>query len=165
MFAHINQTGMHIPLWLDASHENLGWGISDEYPRQEGAYFGNLFAAEPVAYACKGTDADVDPIAGRLCIGQESCPYVDAAPAGRCEDICEEQSRRRRLHQVHGQRPHVRAPGHRVDALSCLPLPFARLLTRRAGHGAQALRGRSCPSEPSGGEVSFARKESAEGEV
>ena len=88
LLAHINLTGLSVPLWLDASHDSLGWGISDAYPRQEGAYFGNIFAETPVAYACKGRDADVNPVAGRLCLGQEGCPYV-AIPEVDCESSCE----------------------------------------------------------------------------
>jgi hypothetical protein len=91
MLSRVNQTGKHVEIWMVASNPAITWGTSPDYPRQEGAYFGNLFAPEPVAYACKGHQADVNPIPGRLCIGEQGCPYTDPYPGdGACdaEEAC-----------------------------------------------------------------------------
>jgi hypothetical protein len=90
VLARVNLTGTHLPISLNGDNKALGFSQSPEFPRQEGAYFGNVFSNPPVAYACKGRDADVKPIDGRLCIGQKNCPYVNAFPkdGGACSAGC-----------------------------------------------------------------------------
>ena len=87
LLAHVNLTGAHVPIWLTASNSAIDWSTSEEYPNEEAAYFGNLFAAEPAAFVCFGKDREVDPIPGRVCVGDAACPYVDPflAYGGACD--------------------------------------------------------------------------------
>ena len=93
VLARVNLTGAKVPLFMNGDNEALGFRESAGYERQEGAYFGNLFSNPPVAYACKGRDADVSPIEGRLCMGQNKCPYVNpfAMHEGACAAGCSAQ--------------------------------------------------------------------------
>ena len=42
IMAHINTTGVHIPLWMTSPMTPIGWGRSPCYPTQEGTFFGQL---------------------------------------------------------------------------------------------------------------------------
>src|SRR6185503_5847151 len=42
LMAHINTSGVHVPLWLDSESQQIGWGTSSSYPMQEGTFFGNV---------------------------------------------------------------------------------------------------------------------------
>jgi len=93
MMAHINTAGIHVPLWLDASHSSIGWGLDKtNFPFNEGTFFGNIigtgdlaYASKPgvtgpVAYFCDGagfTAGSSGVVAGRLGAGQANSPYVN----------------------------------------------------------------------------------------
>jgi hypothetical protein len=86
--AHVNTTGRHIALWLD-SPVTIGYGRSNAYPMQEGAFFGNIFITPPQAYYCNGYDYDRGPAAGRIGANQSGSPYWDPfSGAGLCKDNC-----------------------------------------------------------------------------
>ena len=42
MMAFVNTAGVHIPIWLDSESPTIGWGVSPNYPKQEGTFFGNI---------------------------------------------------------------------------------------------------------------------------
>ncbi len=44
LLAHVNNSGLHVGLWLVGPDNGIGWGSSPNFPFQEAAYFGNLFA-------------------------------------------------------------------------------------------------------------------------
>jgi hypothetical protein len=87
MLAHVNLTGEHVGIGLKASHAEIDWSTSAEYPNEEAAYFGNLFAKDPASYVCFGRDVAENPIPGRVCVNDQSCPYVDPyrLQGGSCE--------------------------------------------------------------------------------
>jgi hypothetical protein len=84
--AHVNLTGKHVSIWLTSKAESIDWGTSAEFPNEEAAFFGNVFAAKPEAYICHGHEMGVNPIRGRVCDGQADCPYVNpyAGAGGTC---------------------------------------------------------------------------------
>jgi hypothetical protein len=87
LMAHINTSGVHIPLWLDSESPLVGWGISSNYPKQEGTFFGNIIetgdltpigmsgVTGPVAYFCEGAGITAGVVSGRLGSGQSGAPY------------------------------------------------------------------------------------------
>lgn len=93
LMAHINTTGTHVPIWLDASAPSIGWGRSTSYPIQEGTFLGDLFASPPVGRYCGGRGYGSNIVAGRIGdTGQTNEPYTvlhDATGTStRCDDIC-----------------------------------------------------------------------------
>ena len=81
MLAHINTSGIHVPLWLDAQVASIGWGLNSLYPNEEGSFFGNIFISPPKAYYCYGAGAFVSPAPGRIGSVQTNPPYVNAFAA------------------------------------------------------------------------------------
>ncbi len=92
MMAHVNTAGVHVPLWLDASHPNVGFGQSASYPLQEGSFFGNIFTSPPQAYYCNGMDFNDSVVPGRIGADQVGAPYkaIDTLSAGskQCSARC-----------------------------------------------------------------------------
>ena len=86
--AHVNTTGRKIPIYLD-SPVALGFGRSNTYPMQEGAFFGNIFISPPQAYYCNGYDWDRGPVAGRIGAGTSGSPYKNPfSGTGLCQSNC-----------------------------------------------------------------------------
>jgi len=85
MMAHVNTTGRHINLYLD-SPVVLGLGRLNNYPLQEGAFFGNIFVTPPKPYYCNGFDFDRAPAGGRIGSTQTGSPYTN--PFGLCSSVC-----------------------------------------------------------------------------
>ena len=75
LLAHVNTSGVHIPIWLD-SEGAIGWGTSTDYPYQEGSFFGNVFVSPPVAQYCNGKDFDSAAVPGRLG-ANANAPYTN----------------------------------------------------------------------------------------
>jgi hypothetical protein len=87
MMAHINTSGVHVPLWMDSESPKIGWGVSPNYPKQEGTFFGNIImtgnlsalsmpnVTAPVAYFCEGAGIAAGVVAGRLTTGATNVPY------------------------------------------------------------------------------------------
>jgi hypothetical protein len=87
MMAHINTSGVHVPLWLDAEAPQIGWGTSSTYPKQEGTFFGNIIetgdltgigmtgVTGPAAYFCEGAGITAGVVSGRLTSGATNVPY------------------------------------------------------------------------------------------
>ena len=91
LMAHVNTAGIHIPIWLDGSAPQIGWGIDKvNYPFNEGTFFGNILATGDMAFLAKpgvvapaGYYCDGDGfaqgingvVAGRLGAGQANVPY------------------------------------------------------------------------------------------
>src|SRR2546430_2241652 len=69
MLAHVNTSGVHIPLWIVGDNSILGWGLDSAYPYEEGSFFGNIFVSPPKAYYCNGKDFDVGVVPGRIGAG------------------------------------------------------------------------------------------------
>jgi len=89
----VNTAGIHIPLWLDAAPQAIGWGLSPSFPYQEGTFFGNIIetgnlsgmgkpsVTAPAAYYCDGDGfaaGSGGEVAGRLGVGQTvAAPYLN----------------------------------------------------------------------------------------
>jgi hypothetical protein len=68
MLAHLNTTGISVPIYLVGSDEefpSIGPALDDEFPKQESAFYGNIFISPPVAGYCEGEDLAGNVIAGR----------------------------------------------------------------------------------------------------
>ena len=89
LMAHINTSGVHVPLWIDSESPAIGWGVSPSYPKQEGTFFGNIIMTgnlsnlampnvnAPVAYFCEGAGISAGVVAGRLTSGATNVPYTN----------------------------------------------------------------------------------------
>jgi hypothetical protein len=98
MIAHVNTAGAHIPLWVVAQNPNVGWGLDESYPNQEGTFFGNIFtlgahgtdATKVPAYYCHGSAWDTAVVPGRIGANQTNAPYTNAFSSGTgyCKDYC-----------------------------------------------------------------------------
>jgi hypothetical protein len=82
MLAHVNTTGIHIPLWLVSPNPAIGWGTDPQYPNREGTFFGNIFAPNAAsgvvdAFYCNGAGFSKDTVPGRLGALQTGSPYTD----------------------------------------------------------------------------------------
>ena len=93
MIAHVNTSGVHVPLWLDSNDPSIGWGIDRvNYPMQEGTFFGDVLdtgaltnlskpnVTAPVAYYCDGAGFPGGAngvVAGRIGANQAGAPYVN----------------------------------------------------------------------------------------
>jgi hypothetical protein len=66
MLAHVNNSGLHVGIWLVGPDAGIGWGTDPAYPYQEAAYFGNLFASNMTGFYCSGRDAGAGSVKGRL---------------------------------------------------------------------------------------------------
>jgi hypothetical protein len=87
--AHINTSGVHVPLWIDSENSKIGWGVSPSYPKQEGTFFGNIIetgdlqqlnmtgVTGPKAYFCEGAGITAGIVSGRLGSTQSGSPYVN----------------------------------------------------------------------------------------
>jgi hypothetical protein len=99
MLAHVNTTGVHIPLWLVSPNAAIGWDTSPQYPNREGTFFGNIFYANASskvvdAFYCNGPGFSTDTVPGRLGADQMGAPYSDpytstSDPTGDCRP-CDE---------------------------------------------------------------------------
>jgi hypothetical protein len=88
LLAHVNTSGVHIPIWLD-SEGAIGWGQNTSYPYQEGSFFGNIFVNPPKGYFCNGKDFSSGTVPGRLGVGQSNAPYSDPyGTPGPCASYC-----------------------------------------------------------------------------
>ncbi len=88
LLAHVNTSGVHIPIWLD-SEGAIGWGQNSSYPFQEGSFFGNVFTNPPKGYFCNGKDFSAGTVPGRLGVGQSNAPYFDPfGTPGPCASSC-----------------------------------------------------------------------------
>ena len=86
MLAHVNNSGQHISIWMVGPDPGIGWGSSTQYPYQEGAYFGNIFASPWQGYYCAGNDMASGEVPGRLGTPMASNVYVDRYGGdGRCK--------------------------------------------------------------------------------
>jgi hypothetical protein len=84
MMAHINTSGVHIPLWMTSPASSVGWGQSPYYPTSEGTFFGQIFVVNGVnnidGYFCNGPSVASDVVPGRLGSSQGNVPYANAYP-------------------------------------------------------------------------------------
>jgi hypothetical protein len=88
LLAHVNTSGVHIPIWLD-SEGGIGWGQNVSFPYQEGSFFGNVFVNPPKGYFCNGKDFGSATVPGRLGAGQSNAPYYDPfGTPGPCAGYC-----------------------------------------------------------------------------
>jgi hypothetical protein len=83
--AHVNTTGVHIPLWMTSPLAKIGWGQSPNFPTQEGTFFGQVMVVNASnkldAYYCDGPSVAENTVPGRL--GRQSgAPYENAYGAG-----------------------------------------------------------------------------------
>ena len=82
MLAHVNNSGQHISIWMVGPDPGIGWGGSSDFPYQEGAFFGNIFASPWQGYYCAGKDMASGEVPGRLGTPMASTVYVDPYGAG-----------------------------------------------------------------------------------
>ena len=88
LLAHVNTSGVHIPIWLD-SEGGIGWGQNTSFPYQEGSFFGNVFVNPPKGYFCGGKDFGAGTVPGRLYGNQSNPPYMDPfGTPGPCAPSC-----------------------------------------------------------------------------
>jgi hypothetical protein len=66
LLAHVNNSGLHVAIWLVGPDSGIGWGSSPDFPYQEGTYFGNLFANNMPGNYCGGRDLSAADAKGRL---------------------------------------------------------------------------------------------------
>ena len=91
MLAHVNTSGISIPLWMVSPATAIGWGQSVQFPNREGTFFGNIFGANPKtgtvdAFFCNGPGFTTDTVPGRLGANQPGAPYSNpyAGSGGNC---------------------------------------------------------------------------------
>jgi hypothetical protein len=85
LMAHVNNSGLHVAIWLDGPDSAIGWGANSSYPYMEGTYFGNLIQGGQSAFNglgwvgnyCTGPLMGAGEAAGRLGppIGQASTVF------------------------------------------------------------------------------------------
>jgi hypothetical protein len=80
MLAHVNNSGLHVGIWLAGPDNGIGWDASPNYPYQEGAYFGNMFAPTPKGNYCAGKNLGAGVAKGRM--GASIGNSVLASPYG-----------------------------------------------------------------------------------
>ncbi len=102
MMAHVNTSGVHVPLWLDSADSAIGWGIDrTNYPMQEGTFFGNIIdtgpisgytskpgLVAPIAYYCDGAgypSGASGVVAGRLGANNSSSLYSNPFGSPLCQ--------------------------------------------------------------------------------
>jgi hypothetical protein len=66
LLAHVNNSGLHVGIWLVGPDTGIGWGTSPNFPFQEAAYFGNLFAGNIPGNYCSGKGLGAGDSKGRL---------------------------------------------------------------------------------------------------
>jgi hypothetical protein len=89
LLAFENTTGVHVPIWMAAEHPAIGFGLSPDYPHQEGSFFGNIFASNPLEYYCGGRDYSVAPVSGRIGSSNADTSYSDLyGSGGLCKPHC-----------------------------------------------------------------------------
>ena len=71
MLAHVNTTGVHIPLWLVSPLSSIGWGLNPQYPNREGSFFGNIMLTNATsgvvdAFYCNGPGFSTDTVPTRI---------------------------------------------------------------------------------------------------
>jgi hypothetical protein len=66
LLAHVNNSGLHVGIWLVGGDNGIGWGTSPDFPFQEAAYFGNLFASNMPGNYCSGKGLGAGDSKGRL---------------------------------------------------------------------------------------------------
>ncbi len=66
LLAHVNNSGLHVGIWLVGPDNGIGWGTSPNFPFQEGTYFGNLFAQNIPGNYCTGKNMGAGDAKGRL---------------------------------------------------------------------------------------------------
>jgi hypothetical protein len=76
MYAHRNYYGVHVLIWIEAAPIADEPGI-EEFPIEEGAYYGNYFLGYRTGYACRGRNFDPMSALWRRC----------ALPGNDCADI------------------------------------------------------------------------------
>jgi len=85
----INTSGIHVPVWMMADYAGVGFGQNPAYPKQEGAFFGNIFLPRPQAFYCAGRDYLNNPVDGRIGSRTAETFYSDAyGSAGTCAGHC-----------------------------------------------------------------------------
>ena len=91
LLALMNASGEHVEVSLAGGHDNLP-SSAEEPVFREGAFYGDLFGAEPESFVCSG-DEDVEHSsarAKRVCTepAGEGVSKCQMAHAGRCETAC-----------------------------------------------------------------------------
>src|SRR4029079_5772391 len=66
LLAHVNNSGMHVGIWLVGPDAGIGWGTSPDLPYEESTHFGNLFANNMPGNYCAGRDLAAGDAKGRL---------------------------------------------------------------------------------------------------
>ena len=94
MVAHINTTGVHVPIYLTGPSP-IGWGRNPDYPVQ-GSFVGDIFPSPPKSRYCGGRGYGSNIVKGRIGDdNQKTVPYktiTTTAGYDRCDDVCERNS-------------------------------------------------------------------------
>jgi hypothetical protein len=101
LLAHVNEEGMSVPISLRGTHDQLKKlepNEAQQFRYQEGAFYGDVFRADPLMYACLGWDdqgaygSHSPHLAERVCVagtpaGETSpCGFVNT---GACQEVCD----------------------------------------------------------------------------
>ncbi|WP_437309034.1 hypothetical protein [Sorangium sp. So ce388] len=88
MLARINYLGESLPISMRGKNKALDLDPEERetFPNREGAYFGDLFAAEQVRFACRSPGSTlIRRVCGGTGVDTEGC-IVDVL--GECDDVC-----------------------------------------------------------------------------
>lgn len=79
LIARTNAVGVEVPIFVQGSHENLGFGSHEDYVHYEATFFGNVFAEPGQMHACQGDEEGLDmaEAQGRTCaLDTEDCGFT-----------------------------------------------------------------------------------------
>ena len=130
MLAHVNNTGLHVGIWLVGPDSGIGWGSSPNFPYKEAAYFGNLFRSNMPGNYCAGKDMGSGDAKGRMGSPFGNNGSVLTSPYGWQWDSATSQNVPNSLHQprLHGQNEgYSHAPDPNGAAATRLEPPRDRL--------------------------------------
>ncbi|WP_437782984.1 hypothetical protein [Sorangium sp. So ce1097] len=88
MLARVNHLGESLPISMRGKNEALDVepGEQESFPHREGAYFGDLFAPEPLRFACKSPGSTlISRVCGGTGVDASGC-IIDVL--GDCDDLC-----------------------------------------------------------------------------
>jgi hypothetical protein len=86
MMAHVDTTGLHVPLWITSPSSAIGWGLNPQFSVEEGTFFGNIMVVgahnwksgkNVAALYCESPDLQGNVVAGRIGASGPGAPYVN----------------------------------------------------------------------------------------
>lgn len=87
LMARTNAQGASVMIDMRGTHPALTTAATPGFTKQEGAFWGNVFADEPTAYACEGADVEYARSANRLCTSG-ACAGIQPTEYRTCSSAC-----------------------------------------------------------------------------